>query len=457
MKSFKLILVVVLTSVLNLNYCFAQNSKAQNQSILNKGRIPTAMFMSDFHIGEIYGSVSRVLPNDSAERSDYIAAHVNGQTIYYHKDVARLVHSLNRTLGRNRKIQYLILVGDIFDMAIHNESDVWNLAHTFFNDVRFTKNKRTFISYFDKIIYIPGNHDHHVWKMLQEEYYIANHLKNHFSALPIPQQSIGLLNLENDKMMIQDSIIFHNHSKNFLSAVLSNDTKPVYVAYPNLYIEYNTPNNNTGAADGICVTHGHFFEPGWNKTTLNFDKHLPVMNDSVYFSELEKNNSPLTEFSDFEVAQMIDTVAQGMSDLQFDTVSPYKIIYTKLSALYPQLFPIKMEVTHKPKDFDIKTLMKYPNLVDPYLIHTQEQMSHLRDGNTTYSLKLNKLVYGHTHVPCFNVKYVKHIYTKAKTYIDLNLTLYNTGGWVNINSVSRPNPMFLYQDGSIKSVFKGNF
>ncbi|MBN2614258.1 MAG: hypothetical protein JXR71_01065 [Bacteroidales bacterium] len=409
------------------------------------------MFMSDFHIGEVYGSVTRVLPKNDT-KNDYLSATVDGKVIYYRKEVAEMVHDLNQKLGAKGKIHYLILLGDIFDMAIHNESDVLNLTHDFFNKVTFTKDKRTFISFFDNIIYLPGNHDHHVWKLLQEEYYISNHLQNKFTALPIPQQAIGLLDLKNNKMVIEDSIIFPDHRKNFISATLSQNTKPVFIAYPNLYIK---PVSNSN--EGICVTHGHFFEPGWNKTALNFDQYLRHMNDSVYFSELEKNNAPLTEFSDYEVAQTFDTIAQGMSDLQFYTDPEYEKIYSVLGKKYPALFPIKMVKTSKPKDFDIVSLMKYPNLVDPYLIHTQHQMGHLKSGNKTYSLVFDKLVYGHTHVPCFNVQYKKHIYSHDKTYIDLNLSIYNTGGWVNINSVSRPNPLFLYRDGTIKPVLNMKF
>lgn len=440
MNLFKSFLVLVLA--LSFGVCFGQTQSNQ---------VPVAMFMSDFHIGEVYGSVTRVLPKDNA-KNDYLSAIVDGKTIYYRKEVAEMAKALDQKLGANGKIHYLILLGDIFDLAIHNESDAFNLSYSFFNKVKLTKNKRTLISFFDQIIYIPGNHDHHVWKMLQEEYYISNHLQNKFSALPIPQQVIGLLDLNTNRMIMKDSVIFPDPRKNFIAAVLGQNKKPVYVAYPNLYIMYGRNDK-----EGICVTHGHFFEPGWNKTALNFDKYLKLMNDSVYFSELEKNNSPLTEFSDYEVAQNFDTIAQGMSDLQFNTDPEYEKIYSVLGKKYPMLFPIKMKKSSKTKDFDIVSLIKYADLVDPYLMHTESQMKHLKKGNETYSLDFNKLVYGHTHVPCFGVKYNKNIYSKDSTYINLNLTIYNTGGWVNINRVSRPNPMFLYKDGTIKPVFKGLF
>ncbi len=454
MKIFKLLLLIFVLSNLNIAHGQTQKNDPEGLSTSKEHRIPTAMFMSDFHIGEVYGAVTRVLPKDKT-KANYESCVVNGKTIYYRKEVAELINSLDRQLGEKGKIPYLILLGDIFDMAVHDESDALNLAYTFFNEVRFTKNKRTFISYFNNIIYLPGNHDHHVWKMLQEEYYISNHLKNNFKALSIPQQAIGLLDLGNNKMVIKDPIILSDHYNNFLSSILSRKEKKVYVAYPNLYIKYKASKDSHEGSAGICVTHGHFFEPGWNKSSLLFDSTTQEIDASVYFNELEKNNSPLTEFSDFEVAQTEKNLAQGISDLQFYTDPNYEKKYDKLSKLYPQLFPIKMQKTNKPKDFDVLSLMKYPDLVDTYLRFSQQQMRHLKDGNKVYSLQMKKLVYGHTHVPCFDVKYEKHISSPDATYIDLNLKIYNTGGWVHINDVARPNPMFLYNDGSIQSVFKG--
>ena len=64
----------------------------------------------------------------------------------------------------------------------------------------------------------------------------------------------------------------------------------------------------------------------------------------------------------------------------------------------------------------------------------------------SYNIDFKELIYGHTHVPCFDLDYDK----------DIKLKIYNTGGWVNIGEVNRPNPMFLYGDGNIVSVLDIN-
>lgn len=441
MKAFNLFCLTALSLFLILASCNSPTKKVVS-NINPEINTPGAMFMSDFHIGEVYGGVTRILPDNDTLKLGYIAAAIGIDTIYYRNEINNIVHSLDSiTHFSGKKIPFIVLLGDIFDMAVHDEVDALNLTHLFFTKVKFESNyspaSRSFISFFDNIIYLPGNHDHHVWKMLQEEYYISQHLTNYGYALKLPQQSPGVLNLNNNEMLVQDSIIFPDKRNNFISSVLSDNLLDVYVAYPNLYIEYGEVEKNNEKS-GVCVTHGHFFEPGWNKSSLNFDGKIRHMDDAKYFSELEKNNSPLTEFSDFAVAQTFDTLAQGISDLQFG-YSDYEPIYEKLSALYPQLFPIKMEKSHKTKDFDEITLNEYSQLVDTFLVHTKSQMK-------SYNIDFKELIYGHTHVPCFNLNYDKAF----------SLKIYNTGGWVNINEVSRPNPMFLYAKGKIVSVLPLN-
>jgi predicted phosphodiesterase len=392
------------------------------------------MFLSDFHIGEVYGSVTKVLPKNDSIKKYYDSTTVNNEKIYYRREVKKLFKTLHKKCKKNNRIPYLILMGDIVDMAVHNSSDALNLAHSIFNDTTIFKGK-SFTSYFDTIIYIPGNHDHHVWKMLQEQYYISNSMELTGIASPVQQQIIGVLDLEKGSMS-KDSVIFPDPQKNFLSSVLSDNKNPVYIAYPNLYIK--------AFSKHICVTHGHFFEPGWNKSSLNFNKSDSLMDGSEYFSELEKNNSPITEFSDYAVSQSMGGLAQGINDIQYGDSTYYKK-YLKLVALFPQLFPVNLNEPKRTKHNDIQKLMEHPELVDTFLVNTQRQMN-------TEDMKFNTLIYGHTHVPCYSVQYHKHIDDLLGYKLKLDLSIYNTGGWVGIDDISKPTPLFLYENGNIESV-----
>jgi len=429
----KLLFLSTFLFIISIYNCCAQSNKADAISPENK-EVPKAMFLSDFHIGEVYGSVTKVLPKNDSIQKYYDSTTVNNEKIYYRKEIETLFDTLYKKCGRYNTIQYLILTGDIIDMAVHNTSDVLNLAYSFFNNEEIG-NGRSFASFFNTIIYIPGNHDHHVWKMLQEQYYISNSMELTGKALPIQQQIIGVLNLEKGSMS-KDSVIFPDPKKNFLSRVFSDNKKPVYIAYPNLYIKTFSKH--------ICVTHGHFFEPGWNKSSLNFSKPGKRIDDSEYFSELEKNNSPITEFSDYAVSQSMGGLAQGINDIQYGDSTYYKK-YLKLVKLFPQLFPVNLNEPKRTKHNDIQKLMEHPELVDTFLLHTKRQMHNEH-------MKFNTLIYGHTHVPCDSVQYRKHIDDLVGYKLKFHLSIYNTGGWVSIDDISKPTPLFLYKSGKIESV-----
>jgi UDP-2,3-diacylglucosamine pyrophosphatase LpxH len=127
------------------------------------------MFISDFHIGENYGAVVQEIPK--GREDNYIGHYVDeiGTEIYYHTEVANLL----KVLEKQTTIPYLIILGDVFDIAVDEVSDAFNLSQIFFNT---EINGRTFMSHFDSVIFVAGNHDHHVWMMLQERYYIQDQL-----------------------------------------------------------------------------------------------------------------------------------------------------------------------------------------------------------------------------------------------------------------------------------------
>jgi predicted phosphodiesterase len=429
----KLLFLSAFLFFISIYNCCAQSNKVNTISSENID-VPKAMFLSDFHIGEVYGSVTKALPKNDSIKKYYDSTTVNNEKIYYRREVKKLFKTLHEKCKQNNRIPYLILMGDIVDMAVHNSSDAMNLAHSIFNDTTIFKG-RSFTSYFDTIIYIPGNHDHHVWKMLQEQYYISNSMELTGIASPVQQQIIGVLDLEKGSMS-KDSVIFPDPQKNFLSRILSDTKKPVYIAYPNLYIKTDSKH--------ICVTHGHFFEPGWNNSSLNISKPGESINDSVYFSELEKNNSPLTEFSDYAIAQSMGGLAQGINDIQYGDSSYYQN-YLELVELYPQLFPVKPNKVKRTKHNDIQKLLEHPELVDSFLVHTQGQM-------LDEDMIFNTLIYGHTHVPCDSVQYIKDINDLMGYTLKFNLSIYNTGGWVGIDDVSKPTPLFLYGNGNIESI-----
>jgi predicted phosphodiesterase len=391
-----------------------------------------AMFISDFHIGENYGAVVQEIPAGSDD--DYIGHYVEelGTEIYYHTEVANLLEELEK----RATIPYLIILGDVFDVAVDEVSDAFNLSQIFFNS---EINGSTFMSHFDNVIFVAGNHDHHVWIMLQERYYIQNQLTEGKEANPFPQQVVGTLELgeEQPSLWLDENVINNDPTDNFMSSILSNNSKPVYVIYPNLYIKYNDGN-------GICATHGHFFEKYWNKDTTLIEHFPKIPEDEDYFKNLQKYNAPFTEFANYAIAQVSDVFAQGLADAPFEENPPEKFqrIGLYLAENYSEFFPLASS------SVPLSNIQKLENEADKvatYLKQARKQMSE-------YGLSFDVLVYGHTHKPCYN----------QSTEIDPDITIHNTGGWVNINvkdtddfnnsTLKKPNPMFLYTDGTIEKI-----
>lgn len=411
--------------------------------------IKVALLMSDFHIGELYGAVARRVPENT--KVEYCKM-CGFQPIYIQQRVADMITVLRDTAKAQQSIPYLILLGDIIDMAVDEMSDAINLTHDFFNA---EIDGQSFISFFDEVIYVPGNHDHHVWQMCQERFYVDRLLKNNKEAVPFVHQTVGLLDLQDRFHLYLDGVEANkkDHSSKFLSMIFSNGTKPVYTVYPNLYIKYN---DGICRDKGICATHGHFFEPEWNKNQ-SVIKHFPeLLPDAAYFKNLEKYNAPFTELSDYAIAQVSQTFVRGINDVRFTNDPIYACYMQLLSNEFPEFFTIPKEPSTPQSD--IEKLCNHSVHVFPYLEQIVRQMSFEK-------ISFGTLVYGHTHVPCFNrkhrmIEFIDTIKNAPRELLEHEFIIHNTGGWVYNTELSEdacidnatekgPNPLFLKQDGTI--------
>jgi len=112
---------------------------------------PLAMVLSDLHFGE-ESSVLRY-----------------GQK--FKKGEQPLVNTLTKLIKKgvaNERIPFLILAGDTLDFSLASVQDAVEDFRLFLEDVQ---------EFFDNLVYIPGNHDHHMWRTLQEEIFVVNRIK----------------------------------------------------------------------------------------------------------------------------------------------------------------------------------------------------------------------------------------------------------------------------------------
>ncbi|PJZ75924.1 metallophosphoesterase [Leptospira neocaledonica] len=149
-----------------------------------------------------------------------------------------IVHSVN---GSSKPPQF-ILLGDVLELAL---GDINEASMTFerFLDIAYKETKHHFS---ESILYIPGNHDHHLWETAREKQYME------YIANLKPNQYINQT-WHTTKMVNPDFI-----QSDLLTGILRRNKKlkraEAVIAYPNLEI----PSKN--GKRSVFLTHGHFLE-----------------------------------------------------------------------------------------------------------------------------------------------------------------------------------------------------
>ena len=125
-----------------------------------------------------------------------------------------VVKELISELNQGKKIDELIFLGDILDLAFSTFEDVIGQSREFFN----------LISSLDtgKIVYIPGNHDYHIWLL---------HIEKRDVIEPILNEGVPEL---------PNYISYFSGKESFFSEVLpENMEKKFVIRYPNYEFENN--------------------------------------------------------------------------------------------------------------------------------------------------------------------------------------------------------------------------
>lgn len=234
-----------------------------------------AICISDFHIGERYGGIT----DDPGHPDRYIQLDASDSSSpFVRKEFMDFLLSCKGLKDRHGKIKYLIILGDMWDLAMNNQESSFALSSVFFRQLKELKKGLGIRELFENVIYVPGNHDHHFWKMLQERYWVTQRLEQGNAPLEMPR--VAGLTIDADTGAIQaaqtptgeNRIPQHNLASSLLG--LDRDT-PVYVAYPHIFLKKNN-------SEFTLLTHGHFFEPDWNMVTMMFGDLM------------KKNDIPLT-------------------------------------------------------------------------------------------------------------------------------------------------------------------
>ncbi|MFA5717335.1 MAG: hypothetical protein WC952_06415 [Desulfobulbaceae bacterium] len=400
---------------------------------------PFAVCISDLHIGERYGGIT----GDPGKPADYQRLDPSDSESPYVR--TRFIEFLNycKELRRqNGKIENLVILGDMWDLAMNNQEDSFRLSAKLFQHLKKHDQGLALGELFENVIYVPGNHDHHFWSMLQERYWITDRLERGLDPLQMPRAVSLTLDIDTGEIISDDNrtgeagIPQHNMISSLLG--IGSET-PVHVAYPHFFIR---------GKDGrhMILTHGHLFEQNWNMVTTIFNDLLKQQDIPLTIRNIEMLNAITTEWHSYSLAQTPPYKFWEMIyDHHFDHKAPTDWEKTFFEVLQEHLKLNDKRVdlkTPSAKFHSIEGLQLNRELVEHYLAQAKKEYLHADD-------RITSIIYGHTHIPCFNEIFMRHNDERRNP-----MWVHNTGGWVDIvpEKFHMPAPMLVYRDGTVSAL-----
>ncbi len=269
-------------------------------NMLKKGRDPMPdiryVCLSDMHLGADNSVLTPIKPNSIVTDTSQPSAVLS-----------QLVLCLRELIAHNegKEKPTLVLNGDILEMAL---SDTNKAAMVFerFIELIFPQEGEALFN--KNILYIPGNHDHHIWESARETQYVKfiSGIQPK-TELPAPRHTT--------KMFTSDLV-----RESFLTSLLQRyphlKDAAVNVAYPNYALV-----NNDGQKC-IIFSHGHYVESIYSlMSTLN-TMFFPDRKKPKVVWELEAENFAWVDFfwstmgRSGDVGQDIDLFYAKLQDKQ---------------------------------------------------------------------------------------------------------------------------------------------
>jgi UDP-2,3-diacylglucosamine pyrophosphatase LpxH len=170
--------------------------------------------------------------------------------------------ALRNAVGR---VDYLILLGDIFDFSVTSYENAYRQAKVFFKKVQEDDLAR-------QLIYLPGNHDFDIWHTVEYQVNVINQLKQGQLPRAFRRSVPGVIDdrtHSREKFLLPDITPkpeIHDDHANYGHLFLDNITRSGRWEGPTLTFNFAYPNLYLITDSGECVllTHGHYFEAYWS-------------------------------------------------------------------------------------------------------------------------------------------------------------------------------------------------
>lgn len=139
--------------------------------------------------------------------------------------------------------KYLVILGDVFDLAVSNYDNTYKAAKPFFKQLATDK-------IFEEIIIVTGNHDHALWSNLQYMENIVEKIKNEDDPQMMEWSIPGILDNRKNELVLDGN----SYKDTFLNDLTTPAIK-FHIMSPNLYL--------LDKEKTVLLTHGQFFDFPW--------------------------------------------------------------------------------------------------------------------------------------------------------------------------------------------------
>lgn len=252
--------------------------------------------LSDMHLGEEDSLLTNLKENSS--ETDFTKPS---------PVMKQLVECLKYLISKNKyqKKPTLILNGDILELALTTTNKAAMTFERFLELIMPPEGE----GFFEKIIYIPGNHDHHLWEIGRETQYV-DYITRKLppgNNLPVPWHTTKMF-VKND-LTLTPCYFLTKLAKRFphLTDVA------ISMVYPNFGLITDDGHR------GIIFCHGHFIEPIYQLMSIFknrlFNYEMPTKVDGI-----EAENFAWIDFfwstlgRSGEVGTSVETIYEHMHD-----------------------------------------------------------------------------------------------------------------------------------------------
>ncbi len=384
--------------------------------------------LSDFHLGAVYS----ILTNFDVKLGKV-------DTTKSSQSLSAFAEALHQYLPPicGTELPTLILMGDVLDLSF---SDMHTTVDAFqqFVEMVFPKDKPPLFQ--KKILFLPGNHDHHLWESEKDRFFVQQLERFRASkAVPNIKEVTRLVNPPQINSYLLTTVIqSYDHLKDF----------EISIAYPNLgFVNKDRM---------VLLHHGHFIESAYRLMTTIGDWIFDNKFQKQTVENIEKVNGSWIDFawSTLGTSGEIGTDTIKFYDLMQDGAALHQFLGNLAQKIADELLPyLPSNGLPKVHEYSVEAIRGLLDVIiergaelerNSYLeVLSQGSFEGLKWylNNPIYEQLLDDVgdswpddisfIFGHTHKP-FEDELPLEKYK-------LPVKIYNTGGWVlDVPKMVRP-------------------